>query len=143
MMREGDLPLRDLFERVRLRVNDTTKGAQLPWSASRIEVPFVFFERSPDAPAPAASGEQIAAIHSRPLRELPPADAYLAAIERDTVEGYEEFLAAYPDDPMVKRVRAILAARRESSIWRSSYAADTPEAYWSYLRRYPRGPHCA
>src|SRR5262249_28102828 len=53
------------------------------------------------------------------------------------------FLAAYPDDPMARRVRAIIAARREAIIWRETYAADTPQAYWSYLRLYPRGPHCA
>ena len=35
-----------------------------------------------------------------PLRELAAPDAYLAAVERDTLEAYEEFLAAYPDDPM-------------------------------------------
>jgi hypothetical protein len=143
MMREGSLPLRELFERVRLRVNDTTKGAQVPWSASRIEAPFVFFERSPDAPAPAASPEQMSMIQSQPLRDFAAPDAYLAAIERDTLEGYEEFLAAYPDDPMAKRVRALIAARRESVIWQSTAAADAPDAYWSYLRRYPHGPHSA
>src|SRR5262249_57293291 len=53
----------------------------------------------------------------------------------------EDFLAAYPGDPLARRVRAILAARREAITWRRTYLADTPEAYWSYLRRYPRGPH--
>ena len=68
-------------------------------------------------------------------------DAYTAALERDTLQTYEDFLAAYPDDPLTGRVRAILAARREAITWRRSYRADTPDAYWSYLRRYPRGPH--
>ncbi|MFW8642499.1 hypothetical protein ACOJBO_05195 [Rhizobium beringeri] len=38
-------------------------------------------------------------------------------------------------------MRAIIAARREAITWRETSNADTPEAYWSYLRRYPRGPH--
>ena len=42
---------------------------------------------------------------------------------------------------MAKRVRAIVAARREAITWRRTYLADTPDAYWSYLRRYPQGPH--
>ena len=46
-------------------------------------------------------------------------------------------------DPLAKRVRAIVAARREAITWRRTYRADTPDAYWSYLRRYPRGPHAA
>jgi uncharacterized caspase-like protein len=140
MMREGGLVPRGLFERVRLRVNDTTKGAQVPWSASKMETSFLFFEHSADAPA-AASAEQT--IVSRPLRELAASDAYPAAVERDTIDAYEEFLAAYPDDPMARRVRALLAARREATIWRLTVASDTPQAYWSYLRRYLHGPHRA
>jgi uncharacterized caspase-like protein len=143
MIREGGLALPDLFERLRLRVSDMTKGAQIPWSSSRVEASFVFFERSPDAPPPAASAEEGSTIRSRPIAELGAQDAYVAALARDTLEAYEEFLAAYPDDPMARRVRAIIAARREAVTWRRSYAADTPDAYWSYLRRYPHGPHAA
>jgi uncharacterized caspase-like protein len=47
MMREAGLPLADVFERTRLRVNDTTKGAEVPWHASRVQTPVVFFERGP------------------------------------------------------------------------------------------------
>jgi uncharacterized caspase-like protein len=143
MMREGGLSLGDLFERVRLRVSDVTKGAQIPWNASRAEASFVFFERSPDAPAPIAQGGPNPDLRSRPLAELAATDAYPAALARDTLQGYEEFLAAYPDDPMALRVRAIIAARREATTWRQTCLAGTAEAYWSYLRRYPHGPHAA
>src|SRR5262249_36857817 len=34
MMREGGLPLGGVFDRARLRVNDMTKGAEVPWYAS-------------------------------------------------------------------------------------------------------------
>ena len=143
MMREGGLPLPDVFERTRLRVNDTTKGGEVPWHASRVQTPVVFFERAADAPAPAASAEATAAIRSRAIRDLDAHQAYLEALDRDTLPGYLDFLAAYPDDPMAKRVRAIVAARREAIVWRHTRVVDTPEAYWSYLRRYPRGPHAA
>src|SRR5258707_9302395 len=42
---------------------------------------------------------------------------------------------------MAARVRAIVAARREAITWRRTRSIDTPPAYWSYLRRYPDGPH--
>src|ERR1700682_3124359 len=42
---------------------------------------------------------------------------------------------------MARRVRAIVAARREAATWRRSRSVDTPPAYWSYLRRYPNGFH--
>ena len=45
--------------------------------------------------------------------------------------------------PLANRVRALLAARREAITWRRTCRVDTPDAYWSYLNRYPRGPHAA
>src|SRR5438093_590365 len=79
MMREGGLPLAEVFDRVRLRVNDMTKGAQVPWHASKVQAPFVFFERAPDAPPPAISIEQTAAIRARPIRDFGAQEAYVAA----------------------------------------------------------------
>jgi len=141
MMREGGLPLTDLFNRVRLRVNELTKGAQVPWDASKIQTPFYFFERAPDAPPPQVSAEQTSSIRSKPIRDFDARDAYLAVIDRDNLRDYENFLLAYPNDPMARRVRAIVAARREAITWRRSRSVDTPQAYWSYLRRYPNGFH--
>ncbi|MEH2534610.1 putative caspase-like protein [Bradyrhizobium sp. AZCC 1588] len=142
MIRTGGLPLPEVFNRLRLRVNEGSKGAQVPWDSQKVDASFTFFERSPDAPAPAPP-DQAAAIRSKPIRDLGAQDAYAAALERDTLPAYEDFLAAYPDDPMAKRLRAIAAARREAITWRRTYRADTPNAYWSYLQRYPRGPHAA
>jgi uncharacterized caspase-like protein len=141
MIREGGLPLTGVFDRTRLRVNDMTQGAEVPWHASKVQASLVFFERAADAPPSAVSAEETAAIRSRPIRDLGAQDAYILALERDTIEGYSDFLAAYPDEPMAKRVRAIIAARREAITWRRTRVVDTPPAYWSYLRRYPEGPH--
>src|SRR6201987_2762478 len=141
MIRAGGLTLPEVFDRVRLRVSENTKGAQIPWDAQKIQAPFTFFDRAPDAPPVQGTPDQVAAIREQPMRDLGAQDAYTAAIARDTMQGYEDFLAAYPGDPLARRVRAILAARREAITWRRTYLADTPAAYWSYLRRYPRGPH--
>jgi len=141
MIRTGGLPLAEVFDRVRLRVNEASKGAQVPWNEQKISAPFSFFERGPDAPPPETAPDQVAAIRNKPIRDLGVQDAYAAALQRDTLPAYEEFLAAYPNDPMSRRVMAIVAARREAVTWRRTYRTDTPEAYWSYLRRYPRGPH--
>ncbi len=141
MIRTGGLSLPELFNRVRLRVNENTKGAQVPWDTQKVDAQFMFFDRAPDAPAPAVPDQ--AAVRDKPIRDLGASDAYVAALDRDTLQGYEDFLAAYPHDPMTKRVRAIVAARREAITWRRTYRTDTPDAYWSYLRRYPRGPHAA
>ena len=39
MIREGGLPLDGVFERARLRVNDMTAGAEVPWHASKVSIP--------------------------------------------------------------------------------------------------------
>jgi uncharacterized caspase-like protein len=141
MIRTGGLTLPDVFDRVRLRVSENTKGGQIPWDAQKIQVPFAFFERAPDAPPVQGSADQVAAIRERPMRDLGAQEAFSAALARDTMQGYEDFLLAYPTDPLAKRVRAIVAARREAITWRRTYLADTPDGYWSYMRRYPQGPH--
>jgi uncharacterized caspase-like protein len=140
MIRTGGLPLPEVFNRLRLRVNESTKGAQVPWDAEKLDAQFAFFDRAPDAPVQAPPDQAVAA-RNRPIRDLGVQDAYAAALERDSMQGYEEFLGAYPGDPLARRVRAIVAARREAITWLRTYRADTPPAYWSYLRRYPNGPH--
>jgi len=143
MIREGGRTPADLFDRVRLRVNESTKGAQVPWDTSDIEAPFMFFERGPGAPSRADSPERTALMRSQPMRNLDASDAYMVALVRDTFDGYADFLADYWNHPLTKRVRALLAARREAITWRRTCQANVAEGYWSYLARYPGGAHGA
>ncbi len=140
MIREGGLEPAELFDRVRLRVSEATQGGEVPWSVSRIEGSFAFFMRAADAP-PIADPARVAALGKRPLSEIGVQDAYAACLQRDTMQSYEDFVSAYPRDVLAKRVRVLIAARREALTWQRTALADTPDAYWSYLRRYPRGPH--
>src|SRR5690349_13748414 len=143
MIREGGLAPADLFDRARLRVHELTKGAQVPWDTSDIEAQFMFLERGPGAPSRADSPERTAQMRSRPMRSLGAQDAYMAALMRDTFDGYADFVADYWRDPMTKRVRALLAVRREAITWRRTCQANVADAYWSYLSRYPGGAHVA
>jgi hypothetical protein len=52
MLREPGLPLDEVFARVRARVAELTRGAQAPWSESRLSQDIVMLERGPDAPPP-------------------------------------------------------------------------------------------
>ena len=121
MMRTGGLPLGEVFDRVRLRVNETTKGGEVPWNASKVETPFFFLERAPDAPPPAVSSDQVSSVRSKPIRDLDAQDAYVSALERDTLDGYLDFLAAYPDDPNGKT-----GSRHSGCAPRSTYLATHP-----------------
>jgi uncharacterized caspase-like protein len=114
MIGSGGLALDDIFTRVRLRVSQSTNGVAVPWYASKITRPFAFLERTPDAPPPPQAMTS-ADIQGRPIRDFSgDQEAYAAALARDTLAGYEEFLAAYPDSPLAPRVRAIVAVRREA-----------------------------
>ena len=128
MIRVGGLSLDDVFDRTRLRVSDLTKGAEISWDASKFKNAFNFFDRGPDAPAVAVSTADAVANRTKPIRDFDERDAYFAALDRDTLQGYEDFLAAYPDDSMARRVRAIVAARREAITWRETWRDDTPQA---------------
>ncbi len=143
MLREPGLPIEEVLVRVRTRTAELTKAAQVPWSAGKIEPPLVLLERAADAPAPIQESAQIAAERARPVDKMPEALAYSAVIDRDTVKGYEEFVASFPHGPYTKNVQGLLAARREARTWRRTLDRNTQNAYWSYLKRYPRGPHAA
>ena len=135
-MRQGGVDVAEVFDRTRVTVNQLTQGALLPWSASKLTEPYYIFERAADAPPPAAP---VAANQS--IAGLPADAAYAAALQRDTIRGYEEYLSNFPNSAQAPRVRAILAALREAYFWRRSVNANTAHAYWTYLRRYPKGPH--
>ncbi len=141
MIAAGGLGLDDLFARLRLRVSDLTQGAEVPWYTSQIDGPFFFTERAADAPPP-PNVMPVAEIRAKSIRDFSNVDdAYAWAVDRDSIEGYEQFLAIYPNTPYSSRIAGMLAVRREEIIWRRCVVADTPPAYWSYMRRYPHGPH--
>jgi uncharacterized caspase-like protein len=136
MIREG-ASLDEIFAATRLRVNELSNGAMVPWDVSKIEAPISFFTREASAPPL----PNLASLENQPLTGLSAAEAYVLVVARDTLAGYEDFLAAYPRDALALRVRALLAVRREALTWFSAVEADTPQAYWTYMRRYPHGPH--
>ena len=93
------------------------------------------------APPPVVALETQANLRARPIRDYPVDQAYAAALEQDTLASYMDFLNAYPNSPFAARVRAMLAVRREAATWRRAWLANTPNACWTYLQRYPHGPH--
>jgi len=103
--------------------------------------PFFITERAADAP-PLPNTVPVADLRGKPNRSYSSIeDAYVAALALDTMETYEQFLALYPSSPYSQRVAAMLAVHREETIWRRCIFNNTTPAYWSYLRRCPRGPH--
>jgi len=141
MLRYGGVPIDEAFDRARLRTNELSKGAFLPWDVSKLTQPIILLAGNPDAKdQPSLPSRQ--SFRSRPIRDYPtPGEAYAAAVEMDSLAAYQEFLSAYGSDPLARRVRVLLAIRREALTWDQTVRRNSPDAYWSYMRRYPRGPH--
>ena len=141
MIRTGGLPLPEVFDRVRLRVNEASKGAQMPWDAEKIDVQFTFFDRAPDAPPAGAAGSG-----RRDPRAADPRSRRAGCLSPQRSN-------ATPCQAMRISSRPIPAIRWPGGCGRSSprgakrspgaapIAPIRRTAYWSYLRRYPRGPH--
>ncbi len=135
-MRQGGVDISEILADARVEVNQQTQGAQIPWSAGKLSAPYFLFERAADAPA-----AKRAAAPSKPLKQLSAAEAYQTVIARDRLSDYEAFLRDHRRSEQAKRIEAILAARREALFWRRALDANNPRGYWTYLRRYPHGPH--
>ncbi len=134
MIEQPDLALGALFDRVRLRVSTSTNGAVIPWDDNKVD--------GDEALLPPSTGRSEAALSTAiATGGLPAAAAFSASLAQDTLAGYQSVAKAYPRDGLAARVRAIIAARREAMIWAESRRADDPRALWTYMRRYPRGPH--
>lgn len=143
MLREPGLPIEEILTRVRMRTAELTRSAQVPWTGGKIAPPVVLLERGPNAPPPKVSEQQLSLEREKPLSQMPENEAYSAAIDRNSVKGYEDFVATYPQSPYAKNARGLLAAEREARTWRRTLNVNTANAYWSYLGRYPKGPHAA
>lgn len=138
-LREPGLNVNAMFERVRLRVHDLSAGLQTPWDSVSVPADVVLN-------APAAGSPLITSAipePEKPLAQVSVEDAYARALAQDSIRGYQDFLKAFPQAPQAKRVRALLAARREALFWQQTRRADNDRAYWTYLKRYPKGAHAA
>ncbi len=138
VLAEPGLELGAIFDRLRLRVHDQTQGLQTPWDVNGLTQPMVLVA---PAAGPGAAPPVPVPAPRRPIAELSADEAYGRAVEIDTIKGYEDFLRAYPDHPQAKRVRAMIASRREAFYWQRARRANTSRAYWTYLKRYPNGAH--
>src|ERR1043165_4242500 len=151
MVRGPGLDIDTMFARIRLRTNETTQGAQTPWEVSQLQQVAVLVPGQPNAPPSAALGflappqTQVGApvvrhrAPPRPIQDIGPEEAYAYAVEADDLPTYVEYVRLYPNSPYAPRVWAMIRARREALVWREALLVNSPDAYWTYLERYPDG----
>lgn len=140
-LREPGVPVDQIVARARLRVHQQTNGRDTPWEVSALVQPAPVLTLPTEMAAAGTTPPPVVPLAERPMTGLPVQEAYALAIEQDTIAGYQAFLRLYPDDALSPRIKRLLAAKREALVWRQTVRFGSSQAYWTYLRRYPRGPH--
>ncbi|WIW44313.1 caspase family protein [Bradyrhizobium sp. 62B] len=138
--REPNVPIEQLFKRVRLQVNQTTSGAQIPWESSSLTSDFTFFGdtvvAANRAPVKAPVVQMAANLPSRSTRQ-----AYDYVVSEGRPEYYQEFIQMYPHDPLCDHVRWLLNNILLSQAWHKAVLVNSPLGYKSFYDSYGNSPY--
>ncbi|QWG24745.1 caspase family protein [Bradyrhizobium sediminis] len=137
---EKNLPIEQLFKRIRLDVNNSTDGRQTPWESSSLTRDFYFFGDTAVAatrvPAPQKAVRVADNLPSRATRQ-----AYDYVLAENSAEYYQEFIRLYPHDPLCDRIRALLGSLVQAKAWHNAVLANSPVAYKSFYDKFSNGPY--
>src|SRR5882724_9152437 len=138
--RQPNLPIEQLFKRVRLEVNNTTAGRQTPWESSSLTSDFYFFGDTAVASAGAPDRSPIIQTASNfPSRSVQ--QAYDYVLSEGSPEYYEEFIRLYPHDPLCDRIRFLLGNLLQAAAWHRAVIANSPFAYKTFYDNYANSPY--
>ncbi|UQD70134.1 caspase family protein [Bradyrhizobium japonicum] len=138
--REPNVPIEQLFKRVRLEVNQTTSGAQIPWESSSLTSDFTFFGDTAvaanRAPVSAPVVQMASSLPSRSTRQ-----AYDYVVSEGRPEYYQEFIQMYPHDPLCDHIRWLLNNLLITQAWHKAVLANSPLGYKSFYDSYGNSPY--
>ncbi|MBB4368514.1 hypothetical protein GGD63_001293 [Bradyrhizobium sp. cir1] len=138
--REPNVPIEQLFKRVRLQVNQSTSGAQIPWESSSLTSDFTFFGDTAVAanrmPVNAPVVQMASNLPSRSTRQ-----AYDYVVSEGRPEYYQEFIRMYPHDPLCDHIRWLLNNLLISQAWHKAVLANSPLGYKSFYDSYGNSPY--
>src|SRR5689334_19647740 len=129
--KEPNLPIEQLFKRVRLDVAGSTSGKQIPWESSSLTSDFYFFGDTAVAATRAPNrGPVVAAASNLPSRSVQ--QAYDFVLSEGQPQYYEQFIAMYPHDPLCDRIRWLLRNIVVAQAWHKTVLANSPFAYKTF-----------
>lgn len=138
--REPNVPIEQLLKRVRLQVNQSTSGAQIPWESSSLTSDFTFFGDTAvaanRAPVNAPVVQMASNLPSRSTRQ-----AYDYVVSEGRPEYYQEFIQMYPHDPLCDHVRWLLSNLLLSQAWHQAVLANSPVGYKAFYDNYGNSPY--
>jgi hypothetical protein len=137
---EPNLPIEQLFKRVRLEVNNTTDGKQVPWESSSLTSDFTFFGDTAvaamRAPVKAPVVQMASNLPSRSVRQ-----AYDYVLSEGSPQYYQEFITLYPHDPLCDRIRWLLREMLMAQAWHKAVLANSPFAYKTFADNFANSPY--
>jgi hypothetical protein len=140
LAREPNLPIEQLFKRIRLEVNNSTDGRQTPWESSSLTSDFYFFGDTAvaarSAPANAPVVQMASDLPSRSVRQ-----AYDFVLSEGSPNYYQEFIRLYPRDPLTDRIRFLLDNWLQAAAWHKAVLANTPFAYKTFYDNFGNSPY--
>ena len=140
LAREPNLPIEQLFKRIRLEVNHSTDGQQTPWESSSLTSDFYFFgDTAMAATRPPAHGPIIQTASNLPGRSV--RQAYDYVLSEDSPEYYQEFITLFPHDPLCDRIRWLLGNLLEAAAWHKAVLANSPPVYKAFYDSHANGPY--
>ncbi|MBP0109631.1 caspase family protein [Bradyrhizobium vignae] len=139
--KQPNLPIEEVFKRIRVAVAQSTDGRQIPWESSSLTTDFKFFGDSsgsqpaiPGASAMAfASGTRSVADWRKDLQGKDAKAAYELVIADDTVEAYQAYIELYAQASYTPRLRTVLERRRQMLAWERAVAINTRASFEAYL----------
>ena len=137
---EKNLPIEQLFKRIRLDVGNSTAGQQTPWESSSLTSDFYFFGDT----AVAATRVPAQVKMARAASDLPsrsPREAYDYVLAENSIENYQEFIRIYPYDPMSDRIRTLLGNLMQAKAWQMAVQANSAVAYKSFYEKFSNSPY--
>ena len=137
---EKNLPIEQLFKRIRLDVGSSTDGQQTPWESSSLTSDFYFFGDTAVA-AIRAPARTKAAYSATDLPSRSSRQAYEYVLAENSIEYYQEFIRLYPHDPMCDRIRALLGSLVQAKAWHNAVLANSPVGYKSFYEKFSNGPY--
>lgn len=138
--REPNVPIEQLFKRVRLEVNQSTSGAQIPWESSSLTSDFTFFGDTAVAASRAPVNTPVVQMASN-LPSRSTRQAYDYVVSEGRPEYYQEFIQMYPHDPLCDHIRWLLNNLTISQAWHKAVLANSPLGYKSFYDSYGTSPY--
>jgi hypothetical protein len=137
---EKNLPIEQLFKRIRLDVNNTTGGQQTPWESSSLTSDFYFFGDTTLA-ATRAPAQEKAVYTADDLPSRASRAAYDYVLAENSIEHYQEFIQLYPRDPLCYRIRALLDSLMQAKAWHNAVLTNSSVAYKSFYDKFSSSPY--